>query len=719
MRSIQPTASDPAGRQGAVRRSWVRRSSGRLRAALAGMAAVVTITAMALAGTFGGPAGARAAQSTTTRDTRVLAPVSSDTGAPQPAAPEIVPKPVSMTVGSGAFVLQPGSRIIVGPGAASGAWAVAQDLTAYLRSATGYALPVTIGRAGQGDIMLQLVKASAFSPDPNGEGYRLDSSAEGVTLQSATAHGLYDGVQTLRQLFPAWINSSGIQPGPWVIPVVHITDYPRYGYRGLMIDIARHFETPQTVEQMISQAAAYKIDVLHLHLSDDQGFRIVVPGFPRLTEIGGRGAVGTDGQTMDTGGYWTRAQYEAVVADAAAHFMTVVPEVDSPGHNNAIIMSEYGDTSNPLLRGNPEDINCSVHNPPQWNYTEDVGYSAVCPNAQNSYIIYSAIIHDLTAMSPGPLYDLGGDEVPATLLSPRQYAIFINRESKIVTATGKTVMGWADIAGPYTKPPKGSIAEYWDTASGTVPSTNTAREAVRKGMKLVMAPAEHTYLDQKYLAGKAGNQPPVLGLSWACPTGCDVSAAYNWNPGSLVTGVPANDVIGVEGAIWGETVTNLSEIEYMVFPRLLALAEVAWSPAVNRTSPSPAYKDFLTRLSAQGARLQFAGANFYPSTEVPWQLDVEALHVSAPGGEVQAPLARVSAPGLDMVTATVNWGDGQTSPAVVTGQPRGQGETTVNGLYTVLGQHEYSHPGVYQGTITVSATGTPSVTVPFTVSWQG
>jgi hexosaminidase len=592
---------------------------------------------------------------------------------------------------------------------------VADDLRAELRPATGYPLTVSTAAGGAGDITLQLVSASSFTTDPNGEAYRLVSTAGGITLQSATPHGLYDGVQTLRQLFPAWIDSAKVQPGPWSVPVVQITDYPRYTYRGLMVDIARHYETPQTVERLIDEAAAYKIDILHLHLSDDQGFRITVPGFPRLTAIGGRGSVGTDGQTMDPGGYWTRSQYRQVVADAAAHFITVVPEVDSPGHNNAIIMSEYDDTSNPLLTGNPDDINCSTHNPPRWNYTEAVGYSALCPNAQNSYTIYSAIIHDLTSMSPGPYYDLGGDEVPSTVLTQNQYAKFINRESQIVAGTGKTVMGWADIAGAGTTPPVGSIAEYWEPASGSSAGSVTAREAVKKGMKLVMAPANHTYLDQKYVAGSAGNQPPTLGLSWACPTGCDVNAAYNWDPATFVSGVPAQDVIGVEGAIWGETVTNLSEIQYMVFPRLLALAEVAWSPPADRTSGSAADRDFLTRLAAQGARLQFAGTNFYPSTQVPWGLDVEPLPVNAPNGTVQGPVAKVSAPGLDMVTATVAWGDGQTSNAVVTGRPRGQGETTINGIYTVLAHHHYGAAGTYQATVTVSASGTPSVTTPFTV----
>ncbi len=215
---------------------------------------------------------------------------------------------------------------------------------------------------------------------------------------------------------------------------------------------------------------------------------------------------------MDPGGFWTQADYRAVVAHAAAHFMTVVPEVDSPGHNNAIIMSEYNDTTNPLLNGHPQDINCSANNPPQWNFSGDVGYSALCPESQNSFTIYNAIITQLAAMSTSPYYHVGGDEVPSSILTQDQYASFINQEVPLVNAQGKAAMGWAELAGPGTNPGPGSVAEYWNPASGSSPDTITAHEAVAKNMKIVMAPATHAYLDQKYVAGRNGNIPPTLGL---------------------------------------------------------------------------------------------------------------------------------------------------------------------------------------------------------------
>ncbi len=640
----------------------------------------------------------------------------------------IVPKPVSATVGSGLFTLTGTSRIVAAPGAgAVPELSVAADLAAYLRPATGYPLPVVSGTPRSGDIVLQIGDPGTLPASDQAEGYQLDTTTSNATIEAPAAHGLYNAVQTFRQLLPAWINSPKVMPGPWTTPVVDITDYPRYAYRGVLLDIARHYESPSAVEQLISQAAAYKVNVFHLHLSDDQGFRLVINGFPDLTSIGSTGSVGTDGRLEDPGGFWTQDEYKAVVAYAAAHFITVVPEVDSPGHNNAIIMSEYNDTSNPALPADPHGIDCGQNNPPVWDYTEDVGYSALCPTSPDTWAIMKAIIGQLSAITPGPYYDLGGDEVPTSLLSATQYASFINEEAPIVTGDGKTVMGWADIAGQGTQPPAGSIAEYWQPAGGTSPGTETGREAVAKNMKIVMAPANHTYLDQKYTVTAQSSVPPSLGMNWACPQGCDVDSAYNWDPGTFVSGVTDHNVIGVEGDIWSETLSNLSDVDYMAFPRLLALMEVAWSPSVQRSATSPAYQDFLQRLATQGARLQAASVNFYPSTEVPWSLDIIGSTVTANAqGRVDGPVATLSAPGFPTSTlsmcdgslgigCTINWGDGTTTTGDVSGT--NATGTQVNSLYSIFGEHAYARPGTYHGVVTASAGNAAQVTADFTATW--
>src|SRR4051794_2844306 len=630
-------------------------------------------------------------------------PTSAAAGA---ASPQLVPRPVSMTVGTGSFTLSKQTHIVAKPGSA--ARSLADDLAAYLRPATGYPLPVASGPGRGRDVRLELGGASGLPQGKAAEGYVLDVSPHGARLAADTQHGLFNGIQTIRQLLPTSIESPTTVHGPWTMPSVHVVDYPRYDYRGFMLDIARHYQTPDTVMRLIDEASAYKINTLHLHVSDDQGFRIVINGFPNLTGIGSQGSVGTDGRTMDPGGFWTQQDYRNVVAYAAAHFMRVVPEVDSPGHNNAIIMSEYNDTSNPLLDGHPQDINCSIHNPPQWNFTGDVGISAMCPESKNSFTIYHAIISQLAAMSTSPYYHLGGDEVPTSVLSRERYAAFLNAEMPLVTAQGKTVMGWAELAGPGTNPPAGSVAEYWNPASGTSPDTVTAHEAVAKNMKIVMAPANHAYLDQKY----ARRVPANIGLSWACNRGCDVDQFYNWDPATYVTGVTDQDVIGVEGAMWGETVRNLSEIQYLVFPRLIALAEVGWSPQASRD-----FADFLPRLAAQGSRLTFAGTNFYPTPEVPWRLDLAASpDVRAHGRTVDGTLASLSAPGIPAgsITVSIDWGDGTTSPGTISGTPATA--TRVNGLYTISASHRYpqrqpghgrAHGGhrAFEVTITASAPG--------------
>jgi hexosaminidase len=652
-------------------------------------------------------------------------------GTANAAAPaiDVVPKPVSVTTGTGQFTLSPAAQIVAVPGTASATateLAVASDLAAYLRPATGYPLPVEAGSPANGDIALQIGDPGTLPTAGQAEGYQLTTTSSAATIEAPSAHGLYDGIQTFRQLLPPWIASSTVRPGPWTAPVVSITDYPRYQYRGVMLDIARHYEPPSAVEELIDQVAAYKINVLHLHLSDDQGFRIAINGFPRLTSIGSKGSVGTDGRKEDPGGFWTQAQYKAVVADAAAHFITVIPEVDSPGHNNAIIMSEYNDTGNPALPANPHGINCGQFNPPLWDFTEDVGYSALCPNSPDTWAIMTAIIDQISALTPGPYYDLGGDEVPSTLLSAPKYAQFINTEAPLVTKQGKTVMGWADIAGAGTNPPAGSVAEYWQPAGGTSSGTESGREAVAKGMKVVMAPANHTYLDQKYVVTATNGVPASLGMNWACPTGCDVSSAYNWDPGSFVTGVTDKNVIGLEGDMWTETIATMSNADYMVFPRLIALAEVAWSPTVQRTATSPAYHDFLQRLAAQGNRLQIAGVNFYPSTEVPWQLAATGATLSAnSGGKVSGTLATLSAPGFPTSTlamcdgtlgvgCTIDWGDGS---AATTGDVNGVNATGihVNSLYKITGEHAYAKPGTYHGSVTLNAGNAVAVTADFTV----
>jgi hexosaminidase len=226
-------------------------------------------------------------------------------------------------------------------------------------------------------------------------------------------------------------------------------------------------------------------------------------------------------------------------------------------------------------------------------------------------------------------------------------------------------------------------------------------------MKIVMSPATHAYLDQRYTP----SIPAELGQTWACQKGCDIDQFYNWDPATYVNGVTDSSVIGVEGALWTETIRNLSEIDYMALPRLLALAEIGWSPKVVRTATSPAYKNFLVRVAGQGDRMQAAGWNFYPTPEVPWRLALTAGHATVDRtGTVQGSLATLAAPGktTGVLHVTVSWGDGSRSPGTVSGQPAIG--TRINSLYTIRADHTYRRAGTHHVTITVTAAGTPTVT---------
>ena len=307
-----------------------------------------------------------------------VTPALADTAPTGPA--QLVPVPVSRTSVPGeTFVVGPETRIVVAQDGA-GALPVADALAAVMRPSTGYPLPVSAATPQPGDIAFHLTDAA----DLGTEGYRLDVSGAGVRLEAAEPAGLFYGVQTLRQLLPPWIESPTVRPGPWTVDGVRIDDTPRYAYRGVMLDIARHFQAPEVAKRLIDQASAYKMNVLHLHVSDDQGFRIAINGRPELTTIGGQFSINND-----PGGYWTQAEYVDVVNYAAARFMTVIPEVDTPGHNNAIVMSYAGPQADPVL----PDVNCTNRTPPQWNLTTAVGYSAMCPESPNTWAILTDIIN--------------------------------------------------------------------------------------------------------------------------------------------------------------------------------------------------------------------------------------------------------------------------------------------------------------------------------------
>ncbi|MEU7820913.1 family 20 glycosylhydrolase [Catellatospora sp. NPDC049133] len=488
----------------------------------------------------------------------------------------VVPAPVSVQPATGVTYTLPAAATIQTPTGSPAATAVGTHLADLLRPSTGYALPVTT-TSGTPTSGIALLLTGA-DPSVGTEGYQLDVTAALITIRAQTAAGLFHGAQTLRQLLPAAVEARTVQPGPWEVAGGRIIDYPRYGYRGAMLDVSRHFFGVDVVKRYLDEISQYKINTLHLHLSDDQGWRIVIDAWPRLATVGGSTQVGGG-----AGGYYTKAQYTDLVNYAAARHITIVPEIDMPGHVNAA-QASYA------------ELNCNDTAPPLYTGTS-VGFSSLCVGKEITYTFVQQVLTELAALTPGPYLHLGGDEANST--SDADYRTFMNRVQPYVGAVGKTVMGWHQVGQADHSP--GRIAQYW----GTSTSDADLSAAVSKGAKVVMSPANKAYLDMKYT-----NQTP-LGLTWAGLI--EVQTAYNWDPATLLPGVPAGAVLGVEAPLWSETITKLADIEYMAFPRLPALAELAWSPQSARN-----WDTFKTRLGAQGPRWTAQNINFYRSPQVPW-----------------------------------------------------------------------------------------------------
>ncbi|MFC7274776.1 beta-N-acetylhexosaminidase [Paractinoplanes rhizophilus] len=502
--------------------------------------------------------------------------------APASAAPpavslgSVLPAPVSVRPSGSAFRLTAGTVIAAPPAARP----VADRLAAALRPATGYRLPIR-AHAPAGAPVIELSPGHAGA-GLGAEGYRLSVRRSGVTVRANGNAGLYAGVQTLRQLLPAAIDASTPRHVRWTVPGGDIVDHPRFAYRGAMLDEARHFHTPAEIKRYIDEISRFKINYLHLHLADDQGWRIQIDSWPRLATVGGAPGTGVDGVG---GGYLTKADYRDLVRYAAERFVTIVPEIDMPGHVNAAQVAY------------PE-LTCDGVAPPPRTDTE-VGYSSLCIGKEITYRFVEDVIRELAALTPGPYLHIGGDEAHATTAA--DYLTFERRVLPLVRKYGKTAYGWNEIS----RSPSASdaVAQFW----GLDTSDPALAAAVAGGTKVVMSPANRAYLDMKY------DPSTPLGLSWAAYI--EVQDAYGWDPGTRLTDVPESAVLGVEAPLWSETLRSIDDIEFMAFPRLAAIAELGWSP--TRSLPGD-WESFRARLGAYGPRWAHQGVDFYRSPQIPW-----------------------------------------------------------------------------------------------------
>ncbi|MGW6743995.1 beta-N-acetylhexosaminidase [Streptomyces sp. NPDC055025] len=506
----------------------------------------------------------------------------SGSGAARPLD-QIVPAPQRVRAGGSPYAITAATRILVDGRSRDDtreARRIGSYLAGVLRPSTGYTLPVT-DRQAPGGIRLRL---GAGERSLGAEGYRLESGRHGVTITAREPAGLFHGVQTLRQLLPAPVEKRTGQRGPWTVAGGTITDTPRYAYRGAMLDVSRHFLTADQVKLYIDQLALYKINKLHLHLSDDQGWRIAVDSWPRLATYGGSTQVGGG-----PGGYYTKDQYRDLVRYAASRELEVIPEIDMPGHTNAALAS-YA------------ELNCDGVAPPLYTGTS-VGFSSLCVAKEVTYDFVDDVVRELAALTPGKYLHIGGDEAHAT--SHADYVAFMDRAQAAVRKYGKTVVGWHQLTG--ATPVAGAVAQYWGyDATGAAERAQVAA-AAKKGTGLILSPADRVYLDMKY------DRSTALGQSWAGYT--EVDRSYGWDPATYLAGagVPESAVLGIEAPLWTETLVTSDQLEFMAFPRLLGVAELGWSPVATHD-----WDTYKVRLAAQGPRMTALGIDYYRSPLVPW-----------------------------------------------------------------------------------------------------
>jgi hexosaminidase len=410
------------------------------------------------------------------------------------------------------------------------------------------------------------------------EGYDLTIAPDRVTLRAATPAGLFYGIQTLRHLLPPAAEYEAIhfaEPRPAVLPAARIVDRPRFAWRGAMLDVARHFFTVNDVKRFIDLLALHKINRLHLHLTDDQGWRIEIRSWPELARRGGSTRVGGG-----PGGYYTQEQYAELVAYAAERFITIVPEIDLPGHTNAAI-SAYGELSE---SGKPSAPYTGI----------EVGFIALSVDDDVTDRFVDDVVRELAALTPGPYIHIGGDEVET--LTAEQYRSFIARAQEIVHAHGKQVIGWDEVATAPLLP--STIVQHW--------RPDAQREELARMPRLILSPADRVYLDMKY------DDATALGFNWA--GNIPIRRAYDWDPAALIPDAAASAILGVEAPLWSETLATMRDIEFMAFPRLAAVADLAWAPASKHD-----WDAFKIRLAAQAPRWTALGINFHRAPEVQWK----------------------------------------------------------------------------------------------------
>ncbi|GAB1856774.1 beta-N-acetylhexosaminidase [Flavobacteriaceae bacterium MHTCC 0001] len=488
------------------------------------------------------------------------------------SAAHVIPKPLKLRPAYGGFPLDKHTVIQTDPNDTAYI-DIARFLVDKIQKKTGLNLPINTNEPSD-TISIIHIKQTDISHSKATEAYTLDINQDTITLTSNTAAGAFRGIQTLRQLIPEASNDTLATNKIWVVPSGKILDAPQFKYRATMLDVARHFFTVEDVKNYIDILSYYKINTLHLHLSDDQGWRIEIKSWPKLSAIGGLTEVGGT-----TGGFYTQKEYKDIIDYAAKHHIMVVPEIDMPGHTNAASVAY------PILNGNGKT-------PKPYTRTR-VGFSTLDTKKDTVYKFIDDVVREIASISPGPYFHVGGDESHVT--KKADYNDFIGKVEKIVQKHGKQLIGWDEVA--TAKVDSSSIAQIWR-------SKKNQQLAIKKGMKIILSLSDKAYLDMKYDADSK------FGLDWAGYI--SVKQAYDWDIEAQAQG----KAIGIDAPLWSETISTLDELQYLAFPRVIGHAELGWSTKENRD-----WENYKIRLAHQAPFLNRMHVNYYPSPLIDWKIN--------------------------------------------------------------------------------------------------
>jgi hexosaminidase len=527
----------------------------------------------------------------------------------EPENPALIPLPESVSLRTGAYRLTAESSIRVSDLEDGELVRLAEYFAEPIRIAGDLPLPVNgPGAAPDAAIRLTLesaAPAAAGLPDTplaRPESYEISSDPTGIEIRAASHAGLFYGIQTLRQLLPpgATTGARGTADEVWTVPALEIRDSPRFVYRGLHLDVGRHYFTPEFIKRYIDLLASYKLNVFHWHLTEDQGWRLQIDRYPRLTEVGSqRGETILEknfdpyvGDGIPYGGFYTKDEVRDIVAYAAERFVTVIPEIEMPGHSVAALAAypELACTEGPFEVATV------------WGVSDEI----FCPH-ERTFDFLEGVLTEVMEMFPSPYIHIGGDEAPKTRWEESDVAQevmrregladenelqswFIRRIERFLLEHDRRLIGWDEILEGGLAPQ--ATVMSWRGVGGGI-------EAARQGHDVIMTPTSHMYFDY-YQAEDPSGEPLAIGGY------LPLEKVYAFEPVPLELGTSeARHVLGTQANVWTEYIKTPEHAEYMAYPRALALAEVAWTPAARRD-----WSGFAARLPAQLARLDALEVNY-------------------------------------------------------------------------------------------------------------